>query len=179
MNLEKIKSKIITVRGQQVILDCEVAELYDVQTKEVNQAVRNNPRKFPEGYIIQLKHNEFNELRSKILTANFVMTRVAPKVFTEKGLYMLATILKGEKAIDTTIEIIEAFAQLRELQKNIAEISKTTDVFQQKTLLQKSGEIISDIIYNDMETTETETTIELNLAVVSLKHTVKRNLKNK
>ena len=179
MNLEKIKSKIITVRGQQVILDCEVAELYDVQTKEVNQAVRNNPRKFPKGYVIQLKRNEFNELRSKILTANFVMTRVTPKVFTEKGLYMLATILKGERAIETTIEIIEAFAQLRELQKNIAEITKTTDEFQQKSLLQKSGEIITDIIYNDMETTETETTIELNLAVVSLKHTVKRNLKNK
>jgi len=170
MNLEKIKSKIITVRGQHVILDCEVAELYDVQTKEVNQAVRNNPRKFPEGYIIDLNSDEYNFLRSKNLTLEKSgrgnHTKYIPKVFSEKGLYMLATILKGEKAIDTTIEIIEAFAQLRELQKNIAEISKTTDVFQQKTLLKKSGEIISDIIYNDMETTETKTTIELNLAVV-------------
>jgi len=62
MDLEKIKSKIITVQGQQVILDCEVASLYGVQTKEVNQAIRNNPDKFPEGYIITLTDSEKAEV---------------------------------------------------------------------------------------------------------------------
>jgi hypothetical protein len=88
-----IKDKIITIRGKNAILDSDVAWLYGVGTKEINQAVKNNPKKFPEGYVIELKKNEFNELRSKFLTTNLEMTRVLPKGFTEKGLYMLATIL--------------------------------------------------------------------------------------
>ena len=119
MNIVKyndIKEKIITIRKQNVILDYEVAELYGVDTKEVNQSVKNNPKKFPKGYVISLNKNEFHDLRSKIFTTNLEKTRVLPKAFTEKGLYMLATILKGDKAIDTTIDIIEVFAQMRELQ---------------------------------------------------------------
>ena len=177
MNIVKfsdVKSKIITVRGKNVILDYEVAELYGVLTKEVNQAVKNNPRKFPKGYIIPLNKNEFHEVRSKILTTNLEMTRTLPKVFTEKGLYMLATILKGDKAIDTTIAIIEAFAQLRELQRTVAELSVAPDEFQQKTLMQKGGDIIAELIGNDLKTTDEETSFELNFAVFKFKHTVKR-----
>jgi len=72
-----------------------VAVLYGVQTKEVNQAIKNNCDKFPKGYIIELKNSEFHDLRSKFLTANLEKTRVLPKAITEKGLYMLATILKS------------------------------------------------------------------------------------
>ena len=90
--LPQVEEKIITLRDQQVILDCDVAELYGVETKEINQAVRNNPEKFPEGYIFQIDSQEFTILRSKILTAKFSKTRQFPKAFTEKGLYMLATI---------------------------------------------------------------------------------------
>ena len=93
-----MEEKIITLRNQQVILDCDVAELYGVATKEINQAVRNNPEKFPEGYIFELDNQELSDLRSKFLTAKFKMTRQLPKAFTEKGLYMLATILKSPKA---------------------------------------------------------------------------------
>lgn len=96
--------KMITLRNQQVILDSDVAELYGVQTKRVNEAVSNNHEKFPKGYIMELSDNEKNELvenfhrfeRQKHSTVN-------PKAFTEKGLYMLATILKGPKAEETTI----------------------------------------------------------------------------
>ncbi len=96
---------IITLRNQQVILDCDVAELYGVETKEINQAVRNNPEKFPEGYIWAIDDQEKNEL-----VKNFDRfekqkhSSVLPRAFTEKGLYMLATILKSPRAVQTTIE---------------------------------------------------------------------------
>ncbi len=93
--LPQVEEKIITLRNQQVILDCDVAELYSVQTKEINQAVKNNPRKFPEGYIFQLNNQEVNSLRSKILTlkngGRGQHSKYTPKAFTEKGLYMLAS----------------------------------------------------------------------------------------
>ena len=121
-NILEVESKIITLRGQQVILDSDVAELYGVETKRINEAVSNNPEKFPKGYIFKLDNQEFNKLRSKISTAKFQKTRQAPKAFTEKGLYMLATILKSPKAVKTTIAIVEAYAKLKELSRVIVEI---------------------------------------------------------
>lgn len=90
IKFEDVGDKIVMLRGQGVILDFNVAELYGVQTKEINQAVRNNPGKFPKGYVFEIDREEFTELRSKILTANRAMSRVLPKAFTEKGLYMLS-----------------------------------------------------------------------------------------
>jgi len=176
MDLERIRSKIITVQEQQVILDSDVASLYEVETKRINEAVRNNPDKFPEGYIIGLTAEEWANLKSKISTSSWGGKHKLPNSFTEKGLYMLATILKSPVATERTLEIIETFAKVRELSRNIAELHKY-DKEKQKSMLQKSGEIISDIICSDLETSETETTIELNLAVLSVKHTVKRTSK--
>ena len=177
MDLERIKSKIITVQGQQVILDSDAAELYGVETKRINEAVKNNPDKFPEGYIIGLTSDEWAEMKSKFSTSLTAGGKVKlPKAFTEKGLYMLATILKSPVATETTLAIIETFAKVRELSRTIAELHKH-DKEKQKTMLQKSGEIISDILCSDLEATETETTVELNLAVLSVKHTVKRTTK--
>lgn len=170
---QSIKDKIVTVADQSVILDFDVAELYGVKTKEVNQAVRNNPEKFPEGYVFELDNKQIADLRSKNLTANS-KSRVAPKAFTEKGLYMLATILKGEVATSTTISIIEAFAKLRELSRTIGELSANPGQYEQRSLMQKSGEIMADLFGEDMQTSETETEIELNFAVLKLKHTIKR-----
>ncbi len=170
---QTIKNKIVTVGEQSVILDFNVAELYGVKTKEVNQAVKNNPEKFPEGYVFELDNKQIADLRSKNLTANS-KSRVAPKAFTEKGLYMLATILKGEVATSTTISIIEAFAKLRELSRTIGELSANPGQYDQRSLMQKSGEIMADLFGEDMQTSETETEIELNFAVLKLKHTIKR-----
>ena len=146
-----------------------------METKEINKAVRNNPDKFPEGYIFELQQAEkqyvvdnFHHLE------NVKYAPVGPKAFTEKGLYMLATILKSPQATQTTIAIIEAFAKLRELSRTIGEMSANPDRFKQKTLMQKSGEIMADLFGEDMQTTDTETEIELNFAVLKLKHTVKR-----
>ena len=79
IKFNNVENKVITLRNQQVILDSDVAELYDVKTKEINQAVKNNPDKFPEGYIFQLDDTEFNILRSKFLTTNLSKTRFLPK----------------------------------------------------------------------------------------------------
>lgn len=182
MNLlpyQEVKEKIIRLREQDVILDFAVAELYGVETREINQAVKNNPKKFPMGYVFELDKEEFEALRSKRLIASSPKSRVIPKAFTEKGLYMLATILKSGKATETTISIIEAFAKLRELSRTIGELSANPDKFTQKSLMQKSGEIMADLFGEDMQTNETETEIELNFAVLKLKHTIKRKEKDK
>ena len=85
-----IKDKIIVVQGRQVILDSDVAALYGVETKRVNEAIKNNPDKFPDGYILQLTPSEWEDLRSKISTTKSAKVRYAPKAFTEKGLYIYA-----------------------------------------------------------------------------------------
>jgi len=87
---------------------------------------------------------------------------------------MLATILKGERATETTIAIIEAFDKLTELQETVAELSEMPDEIQQKTLMQKGGEIISELIGNNLKTSEAETTFEIDFAIMKFKHTIKR-----
>jgi len=220
ITLAQVEQKILTLRGQTVLLDSDVAALYAVQTKEINQAVKNNPDKFPEGYIIQLDKAEWHDLKSKILTSsasegepiticdrlcgadplrsqivtldnplsikgktepvknfdrfNLKHSTALPKAFTEKGLYMLATILKGPRAVKTTLAIVEAFAKLRELSRTVARLAETNEKPVQRSLMQKSGEIMADILGEGMKSTDSETTVELNLAVFKFKHTIKR-----
>ena len=86
----------------------------------------------------------------------------------------MATILKGGRAVQTTIVIVETFAKIRELARTVAQLAETKGKFKQQSLMQKSGEIMADILGEDMKTTDTETSIELNLAVLKFKHIVKR-----
>ncbi|PKM99628.1 MAG: DNA-binding protein [Elusimicrobia bacterium HGW-Elusimicrobia-2] len=162
------------LKGQKVILDSDLAELYGVQTRDINKAVKNNPDKFPVSYIYELNKDELEYLRCKFSTAKFTKTRVKPKVFTEKGLYMLATILKSQAATQTTIAIIETFSKLRQLTKNIKELSVNKDKETQKSLMQKSGGLITEIFDEGLSVFGSETTIELNFAVMKLKHTIKK-----
>lgn len=101
-------------------------------------------------------------------------TRVLPKAFTEKGLYMLATILKSPRAAQTTIAIVETFSKIRELARTVAAISATQEQPAQKALMQKSGEIIADILGDDLQVTDTETSLEINFALMKFRHTVKK-----
>ena len=144
----------------------------------VNQAVKNNPDKFPKGYLLIPNNQELADLRSKILTSSWGGRRYAPTAFTESGLYMLATILKSERATQTTIAIIDTFVQLRELARTMQAVSVAEDESQKKSLLQRSGELIGEVLGTQFDTTETETEIELNLAVVKIKHKVKKGKKN-
>jgi len=176
VRFSQVEEKVIVVRNQSVMLDSDVAFLYGVETRDINKAVKNNPSKFPEGYIFELDNKEFVDLRWKFSTTNLSKTRVLPKAFTEKGLYMLATILKGDRAIDTTIEIIEVFAKMRAMSKSIIELMKDHENEQkQKILVQKGEELFEDIIGSALDTVDTETSFELNLAAFKIKHTVKRS----
>ena len=99
ITLNDVQNKIITIQNKSVLLDSDVAWLYGVETKEVNQAVKNNPGKFPDGYIFTVQNSEKQELVKKFDRFNKLKySTVSPNAFTEKGLYMLATILKSEKA---------------------------------------------------------------------------------
>ena len=173
--LPQVEEKIIILRDQQVILDCDVAELYGVETKRINEAVNNNPEKFPEGYIFEVDNQEFSILRSKFSTTKFSKTRQLPKAFTEKGLYMLATILKSPRAVQTTIAIVEAYAKLKELSRVIVEIPQQQENKEvQKKLVHRSGQIIEDLMSDVLPKQSSETTIELNLAMLKFRHSVRR-----
>ena len=177
MNLciDDVDAKIVEIRNTKVLLDCDVAFLYGVETKRINEAVKNNPEKFPEGYVITLNNNEKKELVEIFDQFNPLKHSSAPlKAFTEKGLYMLATILKSPQATQTTLVIIETFAKIRELTRTVKELAIKTSTEEKKPLMQRSGEIISDILGDSLNISETETTFEINLAVMNIKHTVKR-----
>jgi hypothetical protein len=172
--IENLEEFIIEIKGQKVLLDADVAAIYGVETKRVNEAVKNNPDKFPDGYILELDKNEWDSLKSKFSTSMRGGKVKLPSAFTEKGLYMLATILKSQQATQATISIVETFSKIRELSRNIKELSVVQDKAEQKSLMQKSGELIAEIFDEDLETSDTETSIELNFAVLKFKHTVKK-----
>ena len=178
-DIHKVEDKIITLRNQLVIIDSDVAELYNVETKHINQAVANNPDKFIEGYIVELTDTEWKEMKSKILTSSGPGGKVKiPKAFTEKGLYMLATILKSKRATETTIDIIETFAKMRELSRAVAKLPDETNEETQKSLMRRSGELITELFGKDRQTTGSETSIEFNLAMIKVKHSIKQENKS-
>ena len=170
-----VQSRIIIVRDMPVIVDADVAEIYGVETKRVNEAVRNNPDRFPEDYMFVLSSDEFTDLRSKISTTKIsTKSRALPKAFTEKGLYMLATILKSKQATAATFAIIETFAKVRYLKRELKELHQEADKRKQMSKMQNFGEVLSDIIMPDLETVETESSLELNFFIGKIKHTVRR-----
>ena len=176
MNLFKeVQQKILFLRNKEVILDADVAELYGVETKRINEAVKNNTDKFPEGYMFKLTHEELIYLRSKNSTTNISSkSRVLPKAFTEKGLYMLATILKSKQAVNTTFAIIETFATVRQLKRELRNLHEETNKQQQQSKMQYFGDLLSSIVMPDLETSETESSLEINFLIGKIKHTVKR-----
>lgn len=137
--IENLKEMIIEIKGQSVLMDSDVAHIYGVETKRINEAVKNNLDKFPEGYLIDLDKNEWDGLKSKYSTSIKGGKVKIPTAFTEKGLYMLATILKSPKATNATISIIETFSKIRELSRSIKELSLVQDKAQQNHLCKKVG----------------------------------------
>lgn len=118
---DSVENMIYEINNIQVMLDSELARLYQCKngTKEINQAVKNNPLKFPKRFSWILNDTELEELRSKNLTTNYSkMSRSNPRVFTEQGVMMLATILKSEVAVEVSINIMDAFVKLRRYASN-------------------------------------------------------------
>ena len=111
VKFDDVENKIIELRNQNVFLDSDIAILYGVTTKEINQAAKNNPEKFPEGYIFSITKEEKAEVVKNFdHLSNLKFSPQLPKAFTEKGLYMLATILKSKIATQTTLAIIETYS---------------------------------------------------------------------
>ena len=172
---EDVESKIITIRNENVIIDSDIATLYGVETRDINKAVKNNPDKFPLGYYFEITKDEKEEVVENFHhLENIRFSPHLPKAFTEKGLYMLATIIKSKRASQTTISIIETFSKINNIARNIRELSSTQDEIKNKSLMQKTGEIFSELIDGNLHIDQTETTVEINFALVKVKHTVKR-----
>ena len=176
ISTNQVEKLMLSIRGKNVLLDRDVAMLYGVETKRINEAVRNNPEKFPFGYIFELDRFEKQQLVENFDRFNLLKySTVAPTAFTEKGLYMLATILKSPQAVSTTLAIIDTFTMTRQLARTMESLQTVEDGGeQQKNLLQKTGEILADIVGNNLSTATSETEIELNFAVVKIKHKVIR-----
>ncbi|MBQ3806948.1 MAG: ORF6N domain-containing protein [Kiritimatiellae bacterium] len=187
LDTDAVKTRMIEVRGQTVLLDRDVASLYGVETREINQAVKNNHAKFPDGYVFQLSDEEFSEWRSKFLISGSSDEekagvkrglRHAPNAFTERGLYMLATILKGARAVETTLSIIETYAQVRELARTMESLQNVKDGGnQQRSLLQRTGELLANVVSENLKTETSETEIELNFAIVKIRHKIVKKVK--
>ncbi len=132
---DEIKNRIYTIRGLQVMLDEELAELYDINTKVLNQAVKRNNERFPEEFMFQITDNEFNSLRSQIVTSNQRGgRRYLPYVFTEQGVAMLAGVLKSETAVKMSIQIINAFVAMRRFINANAMIFQRLDTLEIKQI---------------------------------------------
>lgn len=131
VKIENLQDLIIEIRGEQVLLDSDVARVYGVETRDVNKSVANNPDKFPTGYVVQLSREE-------------------------------------------RIELVENFHRFDKLKHSVASPKAFTEKGRQKALMQRSGELIAEIFDDDLQTSDAETTIELNFAVLEFKHTIKK-----
>ena len=145
----KIENMIYEIRGKQVMLDSDLATLYGCKngTKEINQAVKNNIEKFPERYCFRITEKEYSSLKSKVLTSRGG-SRKGHTVFTEQGVYMLATILKGKLATSITIAIMDAFVVM----KNIINTSLIEQKYINKLVLEHDSKI--DLILGKLNTNE-------------------------
>ena len=182
--VQRVESMILAIRGVNVILDADVADLYGVETKRINEAVKNNPDKFPEDYMFVLTDEELQVLRSTSSTSNVLRSKFStksrslPKAFTEKGLYMLATILRSKKSIEVTFAIIETFVKVRKMKRELVDLHNETDKNILSDKMNHFSDVLSDIVMPDLETSETESILELNFIIGKIKHTVKRIRKN-
>jgi len=177
INFDDVNTKIITIREQNVILDSDVAMLYGVQTMRINEAVKNNPKKFPDGYVLALQSAERQELIENFDRFDGLKHSISTKAFTEKGLYMLATILKSDRAIEATISIVEAFAKLKQLSNSIAYLSSIDPEIVEPEIIEatveKTGGLLNDLFFSELPITSAETSVGFNFGFMKGKRTVK------
>ena len=170
--LSKVETNILVLRGQDVMLDRDIAELYGIETRVLKQAVRRNEEKFPESYMFKLSQTEFNELKhskaSQSVTS-FGGAQYAPFAFSEKGLYMLATILKSPDAIDVTFAIIETFAKLRELARTMERLNDT-DIpdMETSTLKERSVKLFKEVLTDPLPLKMRQTKLSFNFGIVKI-----------
>lgn len=130
---EIIQSKILVIREKKVMLDRDLAILYGVETRALNQAVRRNIRRFPEDFMFQLTKQEVNLLRSQIvILEENQYFKYMPYAFTEQGVAMLSSVLNSERAIEVNIQIMRAFIKMREMLLNYQELKQKIEEMEEK-----------------------------------------------
>ncbi len=137
---EIIVNKIHIVRGQKVMLDKDLAEMYDVETAALNQAVKRNINRFPEDFMFQLSEAEWGNLKSQIVTSSYGGVRKLPNAFTEQGVAMLSSILRSERAIQVNIQIIRVYTKMKQLLVDNKDLWMKLEKIEQ-ALLQKDDEV--------------------------------------
>ena len=162
--LENIQSKIYVIRGQRVMLDRDLASMYGVETKVLNQAVKRNIERFPEDFMFQLTKGEYeiltnDILRSQIVTAKeFTMSRTLPYAFTEHGVAMLSSVLRSPLAIQVNIGIIRAFVEFRRLTKSLPTPTTYEDIAQLRKDFEELKLDIEDILHDQNDINESTRT---------------------
>jgi hypothetical protein len=184
IKFEKLESKLLQIENRYVLLDKDVAELYEIEPKKLRQQLKRNLEKFPKDYAYQVTDEMLELMVSQNVTPSKQSYGGAlPWVFTEKGLYMVATILKSKNALQATFSIIETFAKIKELSRNINDIMKTNDETIQQELAHKSNRILEEIIEiepdileddADGEVIETTTKFEFSLGFAKVSRSVKK-----
>ena len=132
VSAESITSRIFLVRGHKVMLDSDLAELYEVSTSRLNEQVRRNIDRFPNDFMFQLTDPEFSDLKSQIATSSWGGRRKLPLVFTEQGVSMLSSVLRSEQAVQVNIAIMRAFVQLREMLSTHKELAYKLEELERK-----------------------------------------------
>jgi hypothetical protein len=132
MELAIIENKIVEIRGVKVMLDFDLAELYEVETKRLKESVKRNMKRFPKDFMFELTKTEFENLRSQITTSKRGGTRYLPFAFTEQGVAMLASILNSDKAIEVNISIMRAFVFIRQYALSHKELSEKLNDLEKK-----------------------------------------------
>jgi len=154
-----LQNKIYTIRDTQVMVDSDLAELYGVETKRINEAVKNNPDKFPDDFLFELSKEEFENLKSKFSTSSWGGRRKIPKVFTEQGVYMLATIVKSKFATQTTITIMRTFTKIKHLLVTNQNIFNRVEIIEKRQIIHE--EVIDkkiNILFKALEDKKTAPT---------------------
>jgi len=136
MELQIIQNKIYEIRGQRVMLDFDLAEMYQVETRVLNQSVKRNIKRFPSDFMFQLTNLEFENLISQFVTSSWGGVRKLPYAFTEHGVTMLASVLRSDKAIEINIQIVRAFIALRQYALGYAELNQKLESFMIETNMQ-------------------------------------------
>jgi hypothetical protein len=136
---ENILEKIFVIRGLKVMMDRDLAEMYGVEVKRLNEAVKRNSTRFPEDFMFQLAQNEWRNLKSQFATSSWGGTRKPPYAFTEQGVAMLSSVLNSETAIQVNIQIIRLFTKMKQL------------ILDNKDLWMKIEKIEQHLVKNDEE----------------------------
>ncbi len=130
---ETVESKIFSIRGKRVMIDRDLANLYQVETKVLNQAVKRNIQRFPEDFMFQLTREEFNSLRSQFVTLKRGQhSKYLPYAFTEQGVAMLSSVLNSERAIQVNIQIMRAFIKLKEMLSTHKDLKQKIEEMEKK-----------------------------------------------